>query len=272
MTGCQIKQAIAANGRVYGTLVSSWSPLLPPTMKTFGIDFVFVDTEHIPLGPESLGSICTAFAAAGIAPIVRIASPDPYAATQAVDFGAHGVVAPYVEEPKEVEELRGAVKYRPLKGDRLQGFLFRDEPLDGELSGYLARYNRDVLLLVNIESVPAYNNLDALLNTPDLDGILIGPHDLSCSLNIPERYEEALFSKTLADIISETRKRHLIAGIHFSMCGDLELAARWLEMGINLYVHQADLIFATAGLAGELQQIQRRVGEDVRFSVGRISI
>jgi 4-hydroxy-2-oxoheptanedioate aldolase len=271
MTAQDIKRVVAENKRVYGTLVTSPSPLLVSHIKATGVDFVFIDTEHIPLGPETLASLCTAYNGEGIAPIVRIPSPDPYAATRAIDFGARGIVAPYVETPEEVQRLRGAVKYRPLKGDRLEAFLFGGEKLEPELSDYLQEYNRQTLLFINIESEPACRNLETLLDVPDLDGILIGPHDLSCSIGLPEQYTSPSFTRALEHVVKNSRARELITGVHFSMCGNLSLASKWLDMGINMYIHQADIFFASAGLCSELRSIQEQLGEELRFFPPHVS-
>ena len=102
--------------RLYGTLIVSPSPHWVPVVASLGLDFVFIDTEHIPLDREKLAWMCQAYHAVGLPPIVRITSPDPYEACVALDGGAVGIVAPYVETPEQVRELVGAVKKRPLKG------------------------------------------------------------------------------------------------------------------------------------------------------------
>jgi 4-hydroxy-2-oxoheptanedioate aldolase len=272
MTVKQIEARVCQGDRVYGTLLTAFSAVLPLQFRRLGLDFVFIDTEHIPLHSETLATMCAAFSGFGIAPIVRIPDPDPGAAGQALDFGAAGVVAPYVETPEQVQSLRGAVKYRPLKGRRLQEFLFDGRPLEPELDEYLKQYNDDRMLIVNIESVPALHNLDAILDTPDLDGVLVGPHDLSCSLGCPHNYESKPFTEAIRRIITAARKRRQIAGLHFSMCGELDLASRWLNLGVNLYIHQADIVFTTVGLARELAELQNSVEEEVRFFSSRISI
>jgi hypothetical protein len=105
--------------RLYGTLIVSPSPHWVPVVASLGLDFVFIDTEHIPLDREKLAWMCQAYHAVGLPPIVRITSPDPYEACVALDGGAVGIVAPYVETPEQVRELVGAVKKRPLKGRTL---------------------------------------------------------------------------------------------------------------------------------------------------------
>ncbi len=111
---------ISAGKTVYGTCISSAAPLWGKAALIAGLDFVFLDTEHIPLECMEVATLCQLYSAMGIAPIVRIPSPDPFRACQMFDAGATGVVAPYIETVEQAQEMVGAIKYRPLKGKRLQ--------------------------------------------------------------------------------------------------------------------------------------------------------
>lgn len=184
MNGTQLGAALHAGQRVYGTCVISPAPQWPRMIAKTGLDFVFIDTEHIVLDRAQLSWMCQTYAGLGLAPIVRISSPDPYLACQMVDAGAAGVIAPYVESVSQVHDLRGAVKLRPLKGERLARVLAGEEQLPQTERDYLANYNRGNLCVINIESVPALNALDEILAVPDVDALLIGPHDLSINLGI----------------------------------------------------------------------------------------
>jgi 2-keto-3-deoxy-L-rhamnonate aldolase RhmA len=268
----EIRATLAAGGRVYGTLVVSPSPHWPAHLAGAGLDFVFIDTEHIALGRETVSWMCRAYAAAGIAPIVRVPSPDPFAASGMLDGGAAGIVAPYIETVAQVQAMRGAVKLAPLKGERLERILSGAERPEPQLAEYLAARARERLLLVNIESLPAIRNLDAILAVPDLDGIVVGPHDLSCSLGAPEDYTSKAFSAALRTILEKTRRRGLIAGIHFMSCGPTELAVEWLRWGCNLLIQHADVVYAARGLAGELAAIRKAFGEKPAGEAGRINV
>lgn len=221
-----------------------------------GLDFVFIDTEHIPLNRETVSWMCRLYAGVGLAPIVRIPSPDENIARQVIDGGAAGIVAPYVETVEEVELLRGAVKMRPLKAKKLKRILKGKEVLAGHLKSYIAQYSHEPLLLINIESVPAIENLETILSVPDLDGTLIGPHDLSCSLGIPEQYEHPDLTRALKKIVRQTRNAGLIAGLHFMECGPVELACAWVRMGVNFHIQQADIAYCRQGICADLQRIR----------------
>jgi 4-hydroxy-2-oxoheptanedioate aldolase len=187
MNSNQLRQHLRAGETVFGTLIVSPSPRWPDAVRSCGLDFVFIDTEHIALDRAQLSWMCQTYAALGMPPIVRISSPDPYAATMALDGGAAGVVAPYVEAPEQVQALRGAVKLQPIKGRKLEQML-GGAPVEAELDAYIRDGAENRLLIVNIESGPAIEALDKILAVPGLDAVLIGPHGLSCNLGVLERY------------------------------------------------------------------------------------
>ena len=188
MNGRELSSALKSGRRVYGTLITSASPRWVSAVQGLQLDYVFIDTEHIPIDRRTLAWMCQAYRGIGAAPIVRIPSPDPYQACMVLDGGAAGVIAPYVESPGQVRALRGAVKLRPLKGRRLQRILAREEQPEPRLAEYLADRNASSVLIVNIESRPAMDALDEILAVDGLDAVLIGPHDLSLNLGVPEQY------------------------------------------------------------------------------------
>jgi len=187
-----------------------------------------------------------------------------------LDGGAAGIIAPYVETAEQAQALRGAVKLRPVKGRRLAERL-AGEPFEPQLEEYVRERNTQALIL-NIESVPAIEALDAILAVPDIDAVLIGPHDLSCSLGVPEQYAHPKFREAVRAIFRKARAAGVGAGIHF--WGDLELEADFVRDGANLLIHSADISLFQKHLQRELaalkQTLDVRVADDE--SRERISI
>lgn len=253
MTAAELLEKLHAGSPVTGTCLVSPSPRWPQAVRGCGLDFVFIDTEHIALDRAQLSWMCHTYSGLGLPPIVRIPAPDPYAATMVLDGGAVGVIAPYVETPEQVRALRGAVKLRPLKGKKLDGIL-NGEAAEPELAEYLERGAQQRLLIVNIESVPAIAALDAILAEPGLDAVLIGPHDLSCSLGVPEQYGHPKFREAARTIFQKARAAGVGAGIHF--WDDLELARAFIADGANLYIHSSDVQLFSLNLRRDLEAIR----------------
>ncbi|MBK7713684.1 MAG: aldolase [Bacteroidales bacterium] len=228
MTGNKFRETLLSGKTVYGTLVTSTSPRMFDTILNLGPDFVFLCNEHILYNPETLGWMCRAYRAAGINPVVRILQPDPFLATQALDSGAGTVLAPYAEDIEQVLELVGAVKFRPLKGKKLRNILLGKEKPGAELEACLKNNNRNNTLLLNIESPEGVANMEEFfsikaIDGPGIDGIIIGPHDLSVSYELPEKYESREFIDLSCDIIRNARKSGVAAGGHNGSRGTLSL-------------------------------------------------
>jgi len=255
-----LSSALRAGRRVYATAVVSPSPLWPAALAAAGVDFVFIDTEHTPLDRHAVAWMCRLSRAAGVPPVVRIPSPDPFEACKVLDAGACGIIAPYIETADQVRALSGVTRFRPVKGRRLAEAIEDPESLEPELREYLERRNIESLLVVNIESIPAMENLDEILAVPGLDAVLIGPHDLSCSLGIPEQYRHERFEAAVREIIRRARAAGVGAGIHYWAGLDQEIA--WAQAGANLIMHSSDLALFSQGLKRELGEIRRALGDD----------
>lgn len=259
MTGRQLIEALHSGRRVYGSAIISTSPHWPEAVRTSGLDFVFIDTEHIPIERTTLSWMCRTYRALNLAPVVRIPAPDPYQAAMALDGGASGVLAPYIETPEQVRALRGAVKLRPLKGRVLENAL-AGQSLPGELKPYLEKRNTGNVLMINIESTPAIEALDSILDEGGVDAVVVGPHDLSCSLGVPEQYHHPLFEEAIRTIMQKSKAHGVGAGVH-AFWDSIPQQIEWAGLGGNVILHSADFLLFRKALWAELQQIKSALGD-----------
>lgn len=253
MNGQQLISALRSGQTVFGTLIASPSPLWPPRVKQLGLDLVFIDTEHIPLDRSMVAWMCQTYTALDLAPIVRIPSPDPYQAQMMLDAGASGIIVPYVESAEQAVTLAGSVKWGPLKGEKLRGILDGAAQPEPELADYLGERGSRRALILNIESVPAMQALDEILSVPYVDAILIGPHDLSCSMGIPEQYDHPDFDAAVRQIIQTARAHGKGAGIHIDSPAQ-EIG--WGQAGANLIMHSSDIASFLARLTDDFNRIR----------------
>jgi len=127
------------------------------------------------------------------------------------------------------------------------------------MAEYVSKFNKCRVLLVNIESIPAIESLDEILSVPDLDGVLIGPHDLSCSLGIPEQYDHPCFAEAVQKIVEKERAKNIGVGIHNLPRLDQEI--RYAKAGINMILHLADMMLFRNVLREDLKSIREGLGE-----------
>jgi 4-hydroxy-2-oxoheptanedioate aldolase len=249
---------IKAGKVVFGTCIASTAPTWPAIALRAGLDFVFLDTEHIPLERMEIARMCQAYRAMGIAPIVRIPSPDPFRACQMMDAGAEGVVAPYLENTSQMKDLIGALKFRPLKGELLNEVLDNPGKMASSLRQYLDKWNEGNVCIANIESVVALDRLEELLAIEGLDAVFIGPHDLSISLGLPEQYDHPVFEEAVKKIIRVSKNNGLAVGIHFSESPERQI--RWMKEGVNFIIHSSDLAMFSQRLQLDMNIIRAASG------------
>jgi len=261
---------LRADKTAYGTLIQSPSPFWitwggPFIAET--VDFVFIDTEHTPIQRQDLCALCTMYQGVGLPALVRVV--DAEEARQALDGGAAGVVCPYMETVEQVKALRGAVKLRPFKGKRLEKALDENKIEGEEISEYIKKKGDEKALVLNIESQAAIDNLEAML-APELgvDAVLIGPHDLSCNLGVPEQYQHQTFQDAVKTIFSKARKAGVGASIHqigplFGPGMDYTTAGTMVrDWGCNNIVVGGDLALFISGLQQSVNHIKEVAGEE----------
>jgi len=268
MVGQEFRDALRTGKTVYGTLITSSSPKIFDVTINLGLDFVFLCNEHIAYNPETLSWMCRAYKTAGINPMVRILEPDPILATQALDAGAGAIIVPYVENIEDIYNLVGAVKYRPLKGKKLKKILYGEEKPSAELEAYLKTHNKNHSLLLNIESPAGVQNMEQFftvqsIDGPGVDGIVIGPHDLSTSYEMPEKYRSQAFLDLSCGIIKKARDLGVAAGGHNGSRGSLDLQLEWAKAGATIILHSSDMFLFADKLQDDLNRLREVKGERI---------
>lgn len=263
MRGELIRERLHSGERVYGTHVCSLTnPVTAGMQSSLEYDFIFICNEHMPIDRTETSMMCQFYAQRGKSPIVRVPCPAPHEVAMALDGGAQGIVVPYVETVEEVRAMVGAVKYRPIKGQMLQEFLDGARQPAKKTIDFLNRFNRDNYLIIGVESVAAYENLEAIISVPGVDGIFMGPHDLTVSMEIPEEYDNPAFLGLVSDVIRRSRTAGLGVGIHLSqMVSDDSLFLRFIEEGMNWILYGADISLLASEMKRHLGGLRSQLGD-----------
>ena len=238
MNGEQLRNKVSNGGIVYGTMLSlSRNPRWSTAMSQFGLDYVIIDTEHSPRGRDDIADFLAAFGFSGIVPIVRIPTPETHYVTMAIDAGSHGVLAPYCETVEEAKAVAAACRWRPLKGALARKAIDADELPSQATREYLEDRNRNNVCIIGIESVPAIENLDNILDVKGIDGVFVGPNDLSISLGVPDQYDHPDYEAALRQILSVCASHGTPTLIHHQT---VELTQKWLREGARFVLYSSD--------------------------------
>ena len=238
MNGAELKATLKAGGRVFGTMLNvTRSPRWVPTFNAVGLDYVVIDTEHAPLGRDDMGDLLNSFTNSGVVPIVRIPIPDSHYVTMAMDAGAQGVLAPYCETVEQAREVVAAAKWRPLKGEAVERVIASGEHVSDATRAYLEENNKNSVAVIGIESKAAVDNLDNILHVPGIDGIFVGPNDMSISLGVPDQYDTEVYRSTVKRII-DTAEAHGVATLVHHQTPDL--STYFMSQGARFILHGSE--------------------------------
>jgi 4-hydroxy-2-oxoheptanedioate aldolase len=173
------KAKMLAGGTAFGFEVGFGSPLIAEALAGTGIDYLQIDNQHGDWGPDSTIAALIAIEGAGATPIARVARNDYTMIGRLLDEGCMGIVVPMVHTAADAKAAADACRFPPL-GARSCGWgrVGRND------ADYWDWIDEQVLLMVQIESITAVENAEAILATPGVDGCWIGPADLAFSMGL----------------------------------------------------------------------------------------
>jgi 2-dehydro-3-deoxyglucarate aldolase/4-hydroxy-2-oxoheptanedioate aldolase len=241
-----VKQKLRDGQKTAGAWLQTGSPITAEIMSQAGFDWLMIDMEHAPVDFMTLVSQLQAMRGNTL-PLVRAPWNDFVIIKRILDAGAFGLLVPYVNTRAEAEAAVKACKYPP-EGIRGAAGSPRAAGYGQNVSNYLPYANDQILILTAVETAEAVDNLDDILTVPGLDGIFIGPMDLSTSMGHmgdPGHPEVQAAIKTI-------ERKTLGAGkILSTIAGSWEQAQDRYEKGYQMIMLMADGV-ALARLAAEM--------------------
>ena len=237
-------------------IINSWlsipSSFSAESMAQQSWDSLTIDMQHGLIDYSSAVSMLQAISTTDITPMARVNWNEPGQIMKILDAGCYGVICPMVSNRKEAEKFVQACQYPP-KGYRSFG------PIRASIYGggdYAKHANEEILKLAMIETKEALEKLDEILDTPHLDGVYIGPADLSLAVGEEpgfDKPEDTKAYKEILRVLDAAKKRKLIAGLHN---GTPEYAQKMLDKGFNLVTVGSDSRYISSGAKTDLEKLK----------------
>ena len=251
--------SLARRLRAGETVHTGWCglgvPIVAESIARAGFPAVTLDQQHGLYTMDSTAAGIAVVHMAGAAPVVRVPLGDFAVASRVLDFGAQGVIAPMINSAEDARMFAAAAKFPPL-GERSSGPL-RALMLNGmEIADYVAQANDATVTFAMIETREALRNLDAILATPGIDAVFIGPSDLSLALSDGKKLDphSREVDAAVGDVGAAARKAGKIAGAYTANPQRAnELAAR----GFRFLAVASDAAFLRAGTDAAWKALKR---------------
>lgn len=240
----QFRGRLAEGRTCLGLAVTFADPAVAEALAP-SCDYLWLDLEHSPVGIESLAAQLMAADAAQTAALVRVPGCDPYTIKRVLDSGAEGIIVPQVGTAAEARAIVEACRYTP-RGQRgfgpRRGTNYGRQPI-GE---YTRRAAEQVFVAIQIETAQGYQNLDAILEVPGVDSIVIGPADLSASLGPLGQFDHPVVDEAVRTIIRRSRQAGRWVGIGLGL--DAAQIGYYVDLGVNWVMCGCDFLYLVAGV------------------------
>ena len=209
-----------------------------------GFDWICVDLEHGAIGIESMTDMFRTIDGFDCTPVARLPLNDPIWIHRTLDAGARGLIIPMVKTAEEADRAVREAKYPP-RGTR--GFGYSRANMHGtDFADYIARANDEIAMIMQIEHKDAIANIDAILEVPGVDGVFIGPLDLSGSMGITGQLKHPDMLAALDAYLRACRRHGKAAGMHIVRPNPDNIREA-IAQGYSLIALGLDVVFMAEG-------------------------
>lgn len=251
----RMRSLLRAGKSVAGTmLVEFRQPSVMQILKNAGYDFATIDMEHGVFDYESVADLSRFGRHIGITPLVRV--PDkqyPYIA-RALDVGAQGVMAPRLRSAEDVLEVVNIIKYPPLGARGCSFGRGHTDFQSGPLPENMREANAETLLIVQVETRGAIDEIDEIAAIAGVDVLLIGPTDLSIDLGVAGQLDAPPLIEAIHQTLAACEKHGVAPGIQIT---NLEWLIHWAEQGMRVLSSFSEVALLQRGGMSVTQELAR---------------
>ncbi len=258
----RFRRRLEQGGTVIGTHVRMTDALLTEMVCELGFEAVFIDMEHTLINKTNVTPLIVAAQGVGASAIVRVPWNDPVLAKPILEMGVDGVIFPWICSAEEARRAVAACTYPP-KGNRGFGPIRANHFGLMPVQEYLDQADDALFKIMQVEHVNAVNNLEEILAVEGVDGIVIGPFDLSGSIDILGQLDnpknKELIRKTF-EICRKAGKPYGISAVAGHKKG-MDVVKEYIDMGAS-YIFICSEYDWIRGMAGNvLAEVKAYMGE-----------
>lgn len=253
----ELRLKLKRNEITFGVTLGIGAPEVSEALGNLGLDWINFDMQHTSLDTETVQAMIQALSYSKTVPIVRVISNDLGLINRALDIGAHAVIVPLVNSSQDAERAVSSAMYPP-KGVRSYGPR-RPALRDPD---YVNTANQEVMVIPQIETQQALENLEEILSTDGIDAAFVGPNDLSMSLGVFRKFDSPEFLKAVERFVSACEAHGVAPGL-LAPAGPVERSVR---QGFKLISIGGDLGILASGVTDLLAKARSStVGSEKRI-------
>lgn len=237
-----LKLKLKNNELTIGSWITIGHPSVIEVLSNAKFDWLTIDMEHTSIDYSMAQTLISTIQSKGMSALVRVSKNDEVYIKRVLDAGADGVIIPMINSAYDARKAVEYVKYPP-EGKRGVG-LYRAQKfgLNNGFEDYKQWLSEYVVIIAQIEHIDAVNNIEEIISTPGIDGIIIGPYDLSGSLGVPGEFDDNRVISALAKVEKACKEKNFSMGFHVIQPDSKHLAQR-INSGYNFVAFSTDFFF-----------------------------
>jgi 2-dehydro-3-deoxyglucarate aldolase len=234
-----LKEKLRTNTLTIGSWVTIGHQSVVEIMTSAGFEWLTIDLEHSVIELSDAQNMIAHIKSAGLHALVRVGKNDDLIIKRVMDAGADGVIVPMVNSGEDAKRAVESVKYPPM-GKRGVG-LARAQKYGTGFDEYKKWLHEESVVIAQVEHIESVRNIDAILTTPGIDGIIIGPYDLSGSIGIPGEFEKPEVIEALEKVKNACKKHnkplgfHVISSDHQALQSKISEGYTFLAFSLDFY-------------------------------------
>jgi 2-keto-3-deoxy-L-rhamnonate aldolase RhmA len=239
-----VKRKLKDGGVALGQMaLELFTPGIGPMLAAAGAEFVIFDMEHGRCDLSLAAELIASCRGTSIVPMVRVPDSRQAPLSRVLDLGARGVMVPRVATRAEMENCIAELKYPPV-GRRGVALGIAHDLYNPGPASFFDEANEDVLIIAILETVQAFENLDAIVSTPGLDVAWMGHYDLTASMGIPAQFDHPRFLEAMDALVAACARYGVAPGFLPATPAD---AIHWVRKGFRAISLGSDIgVFMSA--------------------------
>jgi 2-dehydro-3-deoxyglucarate aldolase/4-hydroxy-2-oxoheptanedioate aldolase len=234
-------------------ILELFTPGIGPMLDACGLDFVIFDMEHGRCDIQLLAEMVAACRGSNIFPIARVPDLAYAPLSRPLDLGARGVMVPRVETRQQAEDIVSQLKYAPM-GRRGVALGIAHDLYRAGNAEFFAQANEDVAVILLLETVKAFENLDAIVSVPGVDVAWVGHYDLTVSMGIPAQFDHPRFLAAMEALAAACKRNGVAPGF---LPPSAEAAVHWIGKGFRAISLGSDIGVLLDGIRRFQAQVRK---------------
>jgi 2-dehydro-3-deoxyglucarate aldolase len=235
-----LKAKLKNNQLTLGSWVTIGHTAVVDIMSSAGFEWLVIDLEHTSIDLSTAHQLIATIQANNMKALVRVSKNEEVIIKRVLDMGADGIVVPMVKSQSDAKEAVDYAVYPP-KGKRGVG-LFRAQQYGLNFNEYKQWVNDELVIIAQIEHINAVKNIEEIVQVDGIDGIIIGPYDLSGSMGHPGEYHRDDVKQAIRDVLAACQKLNVPSGFHVIDSDPAKLQEK-INDGCTFLAYSLDFFF-----------------------------